>query len=278
MRRRELLRGAMAGKRSDGGAGREVESRRRGAAAGDDADHPPADGKHVSGAAIRGGGPPARGGFHRRAVHRQGEGRTAGSPTPSPPARRHQHALLRSADPASRHGAPITLLAGVHLGCFELFATERVRTLRDLKGKTVGVRGLEGPEHVFLSSMLAYVGLDPRKDITWVTHSTDKSIALLAEGKIDAFMGFPPIPRSCARRRSATWSSTAPRPALVAVLLLHRGGEPRVRAKHPVATKRALRAILKAHRRLRARSRSASPRYARRQRLDARATTTRCRR
>lgn len=46
-------------------------------------------------------------------------------------------------------GAPITILAGVHPGCYELFATERVRTLSDLKGKTVGIRGLEGPEHVF---------------------------------------------------------------------------------------------------------------------------------
>jgi len=106
-------------------------------------------------------------------------------------------------------GAPITILAGVHPGCYELFATERVRTVSDLKGKTVGIRGLEGPEHVFLASMLAYVGLDPRKDVTWVTHSTDTSIALLAEGKIDAFMGFPPDPRRSARGRSATWSSTA---------------------------------------------------------------------
>jgi NitT/TauT family transport system substrate-binding protein len=63
-------------------------------------------------------------------------------------------------------GAPITILAGVHPGCYELFATERVRTLSDLKGKTVGIRGLEGPEHVFLASMLAHVGLDPRKTST----------------------------------------------------------------------------------------------------------------
>lgn len=32
-------------------------------------------------------------------------------------------------------GAPITILAGVHPGCCELFATERVRTLSDLKGR-----------------------------------------------------------------------------------------------------------------------------------------------
>src|SRR5258708_17808668 len=35
---------------------------------------------------------------------------------------------------------PIVILAGVHIGCFELFGTERVRAIRDLKGKTVAVK------------------------------------------------------------------------------------------------------------------------------------------
>ena len=34
-----------------------------------------------------------------------------------------------------------------------------------------------------------------------VTHATDKSIALLAEGKIDAFMGFPPDPQEIRARK-----------------------------------------------------------------------------
>ena len=38
-----------------------------------------------------------------------------------------------------------------------------------LKGKTVAVRGLGSPPHLFLASMFAYVGLNPRADITWVT-------------------------------------------------------------------------------------------------------------
>jgi hypothetical protein len=58
-------------------------------------------------------------------------------------------------------GDPITNLGGVHVGCFELFGTERVRSIRDLKGKRVGVGGLGLPPHVFLASMVAYVGLDP---------------------------------------------------------------------------------------------------------------------
>ena len=143
-------------------------------------------------------------------------------------------------------GAPITILAGVHPGCYELFATERVRTLSDLKGKTVGIRGLEGPEHVFLSSMLAYVGLDPRKDVTWVTHSTEQSIALLAEGKIDAFMGFPPDPQDIRARKigHVVVDSNLDRPwsqYFCCVVAANR----EFAQKYPIATKRALRAILK---------------------------------
>jgi len=37
-------------------------------------------------------------------------------------------------------GDPVVILAGGHPGCFELFGTDRVRAIRDLKGKTVGVR------------------------------------------------------------------------------------------------------------------------------------------
>jgi hypothetical protein len=36
-------------------------------------------------------------------------------------------------------GNPVTLLAGVHVGCYELFAREGIRTIADLKGKSVGV-------------------------------------------------------------------------------------------------------------------------------------------
>ena len=34
-------------------------------------------------------------------------------------------------------GAPVVVLGGIHTGCWELFANDSVRTLRDLKGKTV---------------------------------------------------------------------------------------------------------------------------------------------
>src|SRR5207244_5412822 len=67
-------------------------------------------------------------------------------------------------------GDPIVLLAGVHPGCFELFATDRVRTVRDLQGKAVAVQAIGSSQHAFTATIVAHVGLDPRRDISWVTH------------------------------------------------------------------------------------------------------------
>jgi NitT/TauT family transport system substrate-binding protein len=62
--------------------------------------------------------------------------------------------------------AAIVLLGGVHAGCFELFGTGGVRSIRDLKGKTVAIPELGSPHHVFTASMAAHVGLNPARDIT----------------------------------------------------------------------------------------------------------------
>src|SRR5262249_51261043 len=57
-------------------------------------------------------------------------------------------------------GDPLVVLAGGHIGCLELFVTEEVRTLLDLKGKTVALAfGLGSADHIFISTFAAYVGL-----------------------------------------------------------------------------------------------------------------------
>jgi NitT/TauT family transport system substrate-binding protein len=45
-------------------------------------------------------------------------------------------------------GAPIVYLAGLHRGCFELFGTDRVRAIHDLKGRRVGVAELGSSRHL----------------------------------------------------------------------------------------------------------------------------------
>ena len=88
-------------------------------------------------------------------------------------------------------GSPIVILAGGHIGCIELLGSDRIRSLRDLKGKTVAVFDLQLGPISFISSMAAYVGLT-HKDINWVVAPSAESPQLLAEGKIDAFLIFPP--------------------------------------------------------------------------------------
>jgi NitT/TauT family transport system substrate-binding protein len=92
-------------------------------------------------------------------------------------------------------GKRITMLAGVHVGCFELFTREGINSVADLKGKSVGTQGLGSSAHVFISAMAALVGLDPAKDINWVTSAEPKPIDLFLDGKVDAFLGFPPEPQ-----------------------------------------------------------------------------------
>ena len=67
-------------------------------------------------------------------------------------------------------GVPAVMLAGVHPACFELFARESIRSVVDLKGKTVGVADATGgaADYVMLKIIAASVGLDPAKDINWV--------------------------------------------------------------------------------------------------------------
>ena len=144
-------------------------------------------------------------------------------------------------------GEPITIIAGVHPGCFELFGNERIRGIADLKGKSVGVQGLGGSPHVFLAAMAAHVGLDPLKDINWVTDQSTTPKELFAQGKIDAFLGFPPEPQEMRARKigRVIVSSAIDRPWSQYFCCMLAGNKEFIR-RHPVATKRVLRAILKA--------------------------------
>jgi len=144
-------------------------------------------------------------------------------------------------------GDRLALIAGVHAGCLELFANERIRSIRDLKGRKVGVQAWGTSPHIFLSSMAAYVGLDPAKDIDWVLSPSVAAMELFVDGKIDAFLGTPPEPQQLRARKvgRVIVNSAVDRPWSQYFCCMLTGNRDFVR-KHPVATKRVLRAILKA--------------------------------
>jgi NitT/TauT family transport system substrate-binding protein len=143
---------------------------------------------------------------------------------------------------------PIVVLSGVHTGCYELFGNERVRSIRDLKGKKVSVYALGGGDHILISSMLAYVGIDPRKDINWVVpEAYGDTMRLFVEGEVDAFLGFAPQPQELRAKKigrvivntgqDRPWSEY-----FCCAVTANRD----FATRYPVATKRALRAFLKA--------------------------------
>ena len=138
---------------------------------------------------------------------------------------------------------PITIVAGLHAGCFELFAGTGVRGIADLRGKRVG---LASSPPALLIMIAASVGVE-RKDIDWVTDPALRPLDLFADGKIDAFLGFPPEPQELhARHAGRVIVNTAlDRPWSQYFCCMLVGNREFVR-KNPVATKHAVRAILKA--------------------------------
>jgi NitT/TauT family transport system substrate-binding protein len=142
-------------------------------------------------------------------------------------------------------GDPIAPLSGLHVGCTELFARENIKGIGDLKGRTVGVRSTTSKR--LLTIMAAYVGLDPVKDIQWVRTGPIPPKDLFIEGKIDAFLAGPPQTQQIRALNigHVIVNSSIDRPWSQYFCCVLWAKTDFVQS-YPVATKRALRAILKA--------------------------------
>lgn len=141
---------------------------------------------------------------------------------------------------------PVVTLSGVHLGCYELFGSAGVQTIRELKGKRVPIDQLGGSKHVLLSSMAAYVGVDP-KSIKWVVVPLKEGRRMYEAGEVDAYFGFPPEPQELRAKKigNVIVNTSTDKPwseYFCCMLITHR----EFVRKNPVATKRVIRAILKA--------------------------------
>lgn len=139
-------------------------------------------------------------------------------------------------------------VAGSHVGCQELIANDRVRSLSDLRGKVVAISGTGSAEHIFISSVAAYVGINPKTEINWlVSNSSAGALQMFMDGKADVYYAFAPQPQLLRARKigHVILNTTEDKPwsqyfcCLIAARrdFAHR---------YPVATKRALRALLKA--------------------------------
>lgn len=148
-----------------------------------------------------------------------------------------------------RSNSPLTFLSGLHRGCYALVGNERIRSVNDLKGKRVWTGSIEnnGP-HIFFKTIVSYVGLNPDTDFEYLWISKGEAMKLFLEGKIDAFMSFPPGPQELMDKGighllvdtniDRPWSQ---------YFCCTISGHSKFVKDNPVATKRAIRAILKAN-------------------------------
>jgi NitT/TauT family transport system substrate-binding protein len=143
-------------------------------------------------------------------------------------------------------GAPFVVLGGIHLGCWQVVATGDIKTMRDLKGKTVSIVAPNFTDGIFIAITLANVGLDINKDVKVVNYPPTEHARLLSSGEVDAVVAIPPLSTDLRAKgighvviNSMTdqpWSNY-----FCCGPVVHRDWM----EKHPVATKRALRAMLR---------------------------------
>jgi NitT/TauT family transport system substrate-binding protein len=144
-------------------------------------------------------------------------------------------------------GERITIMGGIHVGCFELFARGGIRSILDLKGKTVGVQAVGSSQYLFASGIASYVGLNAANDIRWVTSTSPSPVELFTEGRIDAFLGLPPETQELRARNvgRVVFNSATDRPWSQYFCCMLAANRDYVQ-RNPVATKRFLRAVIKA--------------------------------
>jgi NitT/TauT family transport system substrate-binding protein len=140
----------------------------------------------------------------------------------------------------------LVILAGSHTGCIELVGSDRVRSTADLKDKRVAVPKLASGEKLFISMFAAYVGINPN-DIDWVILPYADQLRLFSEGKIDAFMTGPPYALELREKKigHVLLNTTIDRPWSQYFCCAVASTKEFI-SKHPIATKRALRALVKA--------------------------------
>jgi NitT/TauT family transport system substrate-binding protein len=144
-------------------------------------------------------------------------------------------------------GRGIVSLAGIHAGCYELFVNGQIMAVKDLKGRSVVITGKDSTERLFLSSIVAYIGVNPN-DIRWiVAPSATEAVQTFIDGRADAFFAFAPQPQELRMKKvgRVILNTTQDRPWSQYFCCMVSARREFVE-NYPIATRRALRAFLKA--------------------------------
>src|SRR5438876_3548455 len=92
-------------------------------------------------------------------------------------------------------GLDVKFTAGIHRGCLRVQAgtSGNIRTVKDLRGKRIGVPGMGTPPCIFANRVLGANGLNPSKEVTWLVFPAGELGLALDKGEVDAVADSEPI-------------------------------------------------------------------------------------
>ncbi|ARU95291.1 ABC transporter substrate-binding protein [Tatumella citrea] len=96
---------------------------------------------------------------------------------------------------ALEQGFDVKLTAGTHGGCLSLLTTTNssYTSLSSLKGQSIGVTDMAGPDKNFFAILLKNHGVDPISDVQWKVYPADLMTRALDNGEIAAVSGSEPF-------------------------------------------------------------------------------------
>jgi NitT/TauT family transport system substrate-binding protein len=92
-------------------------------------------------------------------------------------------------------GLDVKFTGGIHRGCLRVQAAVAgpIKSVKDLRGKRIGVPGMGTPPFIFANRVLGANGIDPSKEITWLVFPAGELGLALSKGEVDAIADSEPI-------------------------------------------------------------------------------------
>jgi NitT/TauT family transport system substrate-binding protein len=155
-------------------------------------------------------------------------------------------ALLHALD----NGEPLVMLGGAHVACFQIIAASHVRDLSDMRGRRLGMfeADPQPSDFAFLTSIMQHIGLTAGEDFELAAipdgGAGNPRIHVLSQG-FDAFMTLAPVtPELYGEGAHVILDSLVDDPWHRQLCCLVNARREFVE-EYPIATRRALRAILR---------------------------------
>jgi NitT/TauT family transport system substrate-binding protein len=92
-------------------------------------------------------------------------------------------------------GLDVKFTAGIHRGCLRVQAGTQspIRSIKDLRGKRIGVPGMGTPPFIFANRVLGANGIDPGREVTWRVFPAGELGLAIDKGEVDAVADSEPI-------------------------------------------------------------------------------------